>query len=689
MIRELNKLKRKADPEAGQLLVLVSIFLLLIVILLTPLLTFMSGSLNSTHQVYEKKTSELYAADAGIEDAKWQIQTGNIKNIMGYSPYDFSTSWPDAISPVNDQNINVTIKNLWMPYGISQPPPSLAQEIIEDGKLIVTSDRLANNPQYNYKITVTYYPQNNEDLKVTKLGLWLPSGYDYVSGSSNLEVVGKPYYPAAVDSSTKWNGHEGVMWSFSSVSLASFPNFQSSGPPTKQSLEIDFNITPPPPAGQSINAVAWIETSGTPYGYTFTWDGGTRYFEMTSTAGNTTVTSYLTQSEIQQLSSAINGDYCATGKSLMHSKDPTKNQRELLLTSSTSTISSLPADAGIDQAYLYWTGWLKQPLSGSNPAVGAFWDNCNDFGQWNNPTGNCWVLGNTDNPPTEFGGRFQGQGHNLGLQDAGRYLEMKSNLDLSGISNGNAVLSGTLSSAGSLSSSDGLYYYLYASGAWGTTQYIAFSGSNPPNNFSLTIPGQFLKSDFKMKFYLQGFNNSSQYCYLDNILVMASSPAITAKPADTSLTLTINGNSQNINADPSDPAQVQSAPVISNGTPDGYYYACRVDVTDLIKNESNGADLNTIPPVYGNGNGGYSISNVYADCKRADGGQGIFPWDGTYGSSAFAGWSLVIIYSSPETAGHQLYLYDLKDIFRSVPSTENNSAPKQISGFLVPKRGPR
>ena len=76
---------------------------------------------------------------------------------------------------------------------------------------------------------------------------------------------------------------------------------------------------------------------------------------------------------------------------------------------------------------------------------------------------------------------------------------------------------------------------------------------------------------------------------------------------------------------------------------------------------------------------------------------GEFSYQERYHAS-YAGWSLVIIYSSAETQGHQLYLYDIKNpnftFKESFPGGASQSNPDfdgdgnpggKISGFLVPQ----
>jgi hypothetical protein len=55
---------------------------------------------------------------------------------------------------------------------------------------------------------------------------------------------------------------------------------------------------------------------------------------------------------------------------------------------------------------------------------------------------------------------------------------------------------------------------------------------------------------------------------------------------------------------------------------------------------------------------------------------------------AYAGWSLIIIYSGPSTLGHQIYLYDAfsyADNGQDIDPTRNTNGPGGvISGFIVP-----
>jgi hypothetical protein len=92
-------MKAAAGDQEGNVLVMVLILLVIGGLVLVPLLGLMSTGLVSG-QVYEKKTDELYAADAGVEDAIWKIRN----DVPDSYPYEY----PEPLV-VNDKSVNITI----------------------------------------------------------------------------------------------------------------------------------------------------------------------------------------------------------------------------------------------------------------------------------------------------------------------------------------------------------------------------------------------------------------------------------------------------------------------------------------------------------------------------------------------------------------------------------------------------
>jgi hypothetical protein len=108
----------------------------------------------------------------------------------------------------------------------------------------------------------------------------------------------------------------------------------------------------------------------------------------------------------------------------------------------------------------------------------------------------------------------------------------------------------------------------------------------------------------------------------------------------------------------------------SDGSSNGFSYAGYKDVTKLVQTYSAKApDPATNHP----GNGTYTVGGV----TGVTGNQ----W-------SYAGWSLVTIYQSPDTKGHQLYLYDTFIYAHNntdIDFDKDGQPGGTISGFLVPQ----
>jgi hypothetical protein len=89
-------IKRLIRDEKGYALVLAIILLLISGLIIAPLLSFMGTGL-LVGEVHEKRTAELYAADAGVEDAIWEIQRGIVPKLgLGQST---NYTIPNVIDP--------------------------------------------------------------------------------------------------------------------------------------------------------------------------------------------------------------------------------------------------------------------------------------------------------------------------------------------------------------------------------------------------------------------------------------------------------------------------------------------------------------------------------------------------------------------------------------------------------------
>jgi hypothetical protein len=122
------------------------------------------------------------------------------------------------------------------------------------------------------------------------------------------------------------------------------------------------------------------------------------------------------------------------------------------------------------------------------------------------------------------------------------------------------------------------------------------------------------------------------------------------------------------------------AAVINNvigTTSTGFSYACFKDVTRLVREFTPSPTGHTNKP----GIADYTVGGV-------DGTQGNDSLPGDGYQLAHAGWSLIIVYSGPQTLGHQLYLFDtfsFCDDYADIDFDRDGNPGGDISGFLVPE----
>jgi hypothetical protein len=682
----MNRMKiavrRLIAEEKGQALVLVLILLLVGGLVIAPLLDFMGTGLMVGKGVYENKMYETYAADAGVEHAlsllKYDVLADNFPD---YDEYDYFTQWDYNLDDyevgvgelVNDKSVHVTIENVWMPKGIPAPDTDTARQIIEEGKLIITGGpSVTAESTYEIEISYAWNCSLDLELNVNTIGIWLPPGFNYTMGSSDFEKdMGEPYYSVPVIDPYK--GGYAVAWNFASVPLINFPG----GNPYDNPIVITFTFQYDGPEGQSPdNAVSWIDTSGVA-DVTYTWDADVRIYKILSVAGDCEVEAYASQIEMRKLGAAISGDYHAIGNTLMTPTSSTyegKKYRDRLFKESTATINEgdIPSNAFIEAAWLYWSGWIEGEGDGGGQEVWS--DSCSNFGDW--IPGGHW---------STWYGEFQGQG---GGSDAQRTLTMHISanpthcLDLSPYLGQEVTVSWEQREAQSgwgwpqpsLEPGDCLKYAFSGDGgaSW-SNDFVAFCDDNPSSSFSDTIPDAYLTDEFQMRFFLD-FDETNEYCYIDDITISASAGS---SVEDAKVNRVMFGTTGNMTEITSSQWQVAPTPDAVEGS---WSYSCYYDATNIVRAELDpdtksgtftlghvleGSGYNLYP----SGTTGYPLATP-ALCT--DWGCTRYQW-------TYAGWSLVIIYSSPETKGHQLYLFDT---FRYVGL--DTQVEFSVSGFLAP-----
>ena len=654
--------------ESGQTaLALVLILVILGTLILGPLLAYMNTGLKAG-QMHEDKTQRYYAADAGIEDAMWQIKNAQLSNLFyDYDRYDYDTPYPYTLADnVSGKNVDITIENVWIPKGISVPDPDTARATIEDPKLIVTG-ALTGTSEYQIKLSYYYEAvgdSNGENLKVETIGIWLPPGFNYEGNCSLADDPDtQPYSSPDVEG---YRGGKAVLWDFAPLHLKDFPG--GTGYPMERSFTFEFS-----PGGENPGAaLSWIDTTEVA-AIDYTWDADVKIYKISSAATDpttgkqTTVETYSSKVEMRKLGSATWGDYHAIGGTLMTTtSDPYYRDRLFKESGATVAEGDIPSTATIEAGWLYWSGWIE----GSGHTI--WQDDCSNFADWANP-GSDWRVSS---------GRFQG--HHRGTESH-RYLAMASSLDLSGASPGSAELKWTQSEGGRLESDDCLRFQFSDNGGGSWDPLItAFCNDSPPSSFSYDIPDEYLTTDFKMRFYLDGFGDSSpfsgtEYCYVDDITVSVTETSVQSEKVNRVI---FNGDQITTNQWQVAPTPDAGGQWGSTGGENSWSYSCFYDATEIVRAEldpDTRSGTFTLEHVL-EGNSYTLYPSGTTDYPLATPAQEE-GWSGypTQHQWTYAGWSLLIIYSSPETKGHQLYLFDN---FHYVGL--NTLVEFPITGFLAP-----
>lgn len=160
-----NALSKSNRDERGQALIIALILLLAGSLILAPLLSYMGSGLIAG-RTYEENVDDIYAADAGIENALWQIKYDHLDESLttptAYDPYDYTTAWNYFLSEqVNARDVKVIIDNVWVPdpNDIPVPSSSEAKAIIESLKLVVTGTVTEGT---TYKIKISYLKEETD-----------------------------------------------------------------------------------------------------------------------------------------------------------------------------------------------------------------------------------------------------------------------------------------------------------------------------------------------------------------------------------------------------------------------------------------------------------------------------------------------------------------------------------------------
>jgi hypothetical protein len=271
-----KKLKLRKD-EAGYALIWVLVVLIVGSIILVPLLLLMTAGLTSSHH-HEERMLGFYSADAGIEDAAYKIQY----NDPGL-PQNAGGSWEYTIEDVNGYQVDVTIENHWILIDLEDD----SHGTMPHSELVVVGTIEEDG---TYQIEMTYDGSVGQ-LKVNRIGAWLPEGYSYVEDSSSGVVT----HPKIPDNPTQsdFRGGTTLIWDFSgNVKFEDMPPPGGGEPgsaefPIKRILTFGYTPESPWPKG----GFSWIRTNR--LDIYVSWDVASGTYKVSATAGETTIEAYL------------------------------------------------------------------------------------------------------------------------------------------------------------------------------------------------------------------------------------------------------------------------------------------------------------------------------------------------------------------------------------------------------------
>ncbi len=314
---------------------------------------------------YDETIRLEYAADAGLEEVLWRMQNEDLPFTPG--TYGESTTYtlPETI---NGKDVSVNVTYIWPLTGLVEG----TYDTTAPDSLKITGG-IINRTLGKYMIQISF----NESIKdedVESISVWLPSRFEYVSGSSSGLTTSNPTLPAV-----NKRGGKIYTWTFTDKTFSELYVAPSGGggftPGTEypRSLKLYFQVTPINDIGGG--SICWVKTDSTDV--PLAWETGCQLYEMTATAAdNTTSKTYSLNSstyfsEGSSLGEGVyqmKGDYRAIGNTLMTDKHEDE-KRYLLLESSSANVTDIPADGEVVLAYLYWAGWRQDTAEADKDAL--------------------------------------------------------------------------------------------------------------------------------------------------------------------------------------------------------------------------------------------------------------------------------------------------------------------------------
>lgn len=196
----MNILKQVNRQQSGMALVIVMIMMALAGLMIVPLMNWMTTGLNNV-QMYDNKNDLLYAADGGIQKALWQIST------YSSAPTEsFSATLPAFT--LNGKSVVASINYVWILEGIVDPVFGPHNDWLD----VQTRGNADLSGLYTINLTYNNIDGNPGNKKVATMGVWLPEGFEYVSGSASDKASFPDNIQKSEPSVTSIHGGISIKW---------------------------------------------------------------------------------------------------------------------------------------------------------------------------------------------------------------------------------------------------------------------------------------------------------------------------------------------------------------------------------------------------------------------------------------------------------------------------------------------
>ncbi len=219
--RILTRLIKRESGAAPLMMVLVMLVVAGLVI--APIMAFVVSGMKQG-QSHEGIMQQFYSADTGLEDAMWKIKNYEdedwpawMRGAWTESTYTHTPPYLEYTLPgsdnINNKVVTVRIQPIWLLEGVETPKSG--QGRTPNDNVTMTGDVTAVG---KYEVAILKDAGFTDPLIIDKIGIWLPPGFEYVAGSSNLESSSNPLPPTGsrcTPTTTTFRNGTLITWTYS------------------------------------------------------------------------------------------------------------------------------------------------------------------------------------------------------------------------------------------------------------------------------------------------------------------------------------------------------------------------------------------------------------------------------------------------------------------------------------------